>query len=64
MSTNALAFLLLNKFRNGATITELCLALDTLRLDILESNKDLGFTGDSVDVIHYAVRLLNYFILR
>lgn len=55
MSTNAVAFLLLNKFRNGATISNLCTALDELRADILRAQKDLGFSGDSLDVIHYAV---------
>lgn len=55
MSTNVLAFLLLNKFRKGATIEEIIVALDDLRNDLFSSNRDLGFTGDSLDVIFYAV---------
>lgn len=55
MSTNALAFLLLNKFRNGAKIEELILALDELRNDLAFVRRDLGFSGDSIDVILYAV---------
>lgn len=55
MSTNALAFLLLSKFRNGANIEELILALDELRNDLALVKRDLGFSGDSIDVILYAV---------
>lgn len=55
MSTNALAFLLLYKYRNGANIEELILALDELRNELALVKRDLGFTGDSIDVILYAV---------
>lgn len=55
MSTNAISFLLLNKFRNGANIEELILALDELRNELALVKKDIGFTGDSIDVILYAV---------
>lgn len=55
MSTNAVAFLLLNKFRTGATLAQLVAALDELRIELARANKDVGFSGDSVDVIYYAV---------
>ena len=56
MSTNAVAFLLLNKFRKGVSIEALVVALDELKADLLSIDRDLGFTGDSLDVINYAVR--------
>lgn len=55
MSTNAVAFLLLHKFRDGTTLDELAAALDDWRLDVRVRKRDTGFTGDSVDVINYAV---------
>lgn len=58
MSTNAIAFLLLNKFRNGASLEELVNSLNELRVDLDYARKDIGFTGDSVDVINYAVSCL------
>lgn len=55
MSTNALAYLLLTQFRDGAPIDRLVDAMDRLRKDLDYSGKDLGFSGDSIDVINYAV---------
>lgn len=55
MSTNALAFILLYKHRNGATLEELVESLDNLRQELTNSGRDIGFTGDSIDVINYAV---------
>lgn len=57
MSTNALAYLLLTQFRDGATIDRLVNAMDKLRKDLDYSGKDLGFSGDSIDVINYAVSI-------
>lgn len=57
MSTNALAFLLLNQFRNGALETEVAKELDKLR-NVLKNRRDMGFTGDSLHVIKYACDLL------
>ncbi|XP_049538115.1 glycerol-3-phosphate acyltransferase 1, mitochondrial isoform X2 [Anopheles darlingi] len=57
MTTNALAFLLLNRFRDGAPLSLLVEALDELRA-VLEGTRDLGFTGSSEDVIRYAADLL------
>uniref|UniRef100_A0A182T3G9 Phospholipid/glycerol acyltransferase domain-containing protein n=1 Tax=Anopheles maculatus TaxID=74869 RepID=A0A182T3G9_9DIPT len=57
MTTNALAFLLLNRFRDGAPLSILVEALDELRA-VLNGVRDLGFTGSSEDVIRYATDLL------
>ncbi|KAL9891613.1 glycerol-3-phosphate acyltransferase mino isoform 1-T3 [Glossina fuscipes fuscipes] len=57
MSTNALAFLLLTRYRNGATDKELAKALDDLR-QRLQGKKDLGFSGESIHIINYATDLL------
>lgn len=64
MSTNAVAFLLLNRFRNGATIDDISNALDELRIELRQSGKDIGFSGDSIDVINYAVELLGPGLVR
>ncbi|CAH1970223.1 unnamed protein product [Acanthoscelides obtectus] len=58
MSTNALAFLLLTKYREGASIKELVKAMDDLRNDLNYVRRDIGFSGDSIDVINYAVDML------
>ncbi|XP_049823463.1 glycerol-3-phosphate acyltransferase 1, mitochondrial isoform X2 [Aethina tumida] len=64
MSTNALAFLLLNKFRNGVTMDDLIVAFDQLKDDLIASGKDIGFTGDSIDVINYAISILGPGLVR
>lgn len=58
MTTNALAFLLLNRFRDGAPLTILTEALDELRSYLNYTSRDLGFTGASEDVVKYAADLL------
>nr|CAD7197989.1 unnamed protein product [Timema douglasi] len=58
MSTNAVAFLLLTKFRQGTTLELLAEALDQFRQELDWADRDLGFTGESVDVINHAVDLL------
>ncbi|XP_073818960.1 glycerol-3-phosphate acyltransferase mino isoform X3 [Musca autumnalis] len=57
MSTNALAFLLLTRYRNGATDTEIAKGLDELRTT-LKGRKDIGFSGESSHIINYAADLL------
>lgn len=59
MSTNVLAFLLLTRYRDGASLEELVKALDDLRIDLKYARRDIGFTGDSIDVINYAVSLFS-----
>ncbi|XP_073969574.1 glycerol-3-phosphate acyltransferase mino isoform X2 [Rhodnius prolixus] len=58
MSTNALAFLLLNIHRDGVSLSDLTLSFDKLRNQLSATNKDTGFSGDSVDVIEHAVDIL------
>lgn len=58
MTTNALAFLLLSQFRDGATLSVLVEAMNQLRDDVSRGNRDIGFTGASEDVIRYAANLL------
>jgi len=57
MSTNALAFLLLTRFRNGAEEQILSEALDDLR-NSLSGCKDIGFSGESSQIVAYACDLL------
>jgi len=57
MTTNAVAFLLLTRFRDGATLNVLAEALDDLRKN-LYGVKDIGFIGDSKDVCQYVADLL------
>ncbi|CAG9822276.1 unnamed protein product [Phaedon cochleariae] len=64
MSTNALAYLLLTKFRDGANIEELVDALDALRKDLEYARRDIGFSGDSIDVITYAMEMLGPALVR
>lgn len=56
MSTNAVAFLLMYKFREHGTDAEtLAEALDELRSEMTKSGRDVGFSGDSIDVVYYVV---------
>lgn len=57
MSTNVLAYLLLNKHRNGASLTSLAKSLNELR-EQLSKRREFGFDGDSESVIMRAVKLL------
>ncbi|CAH0388969.1 unnamed protein product [Bemisia tabaci] len=58
MSTNAVSFLLLTKFRNGVELQELAKELDNLRQILEWDNRNIGFTGSSSFVIQHAVKLL------
>lgn len=55
MSTNAVAFLLLNKYRNGTTIEELSVALAELKEDLYCAGRDVGFSGEISEIVNYAV---------
>lgn len=63
MSTNAVIFLLLHRFRNGVSVDQLATALDTLRMD-LEGRKDLAFDGSSQDVISYVAKLMGPSLIK
>lgn len=58
MSTNIVAFLLLTRFRQGVEMSQLVEAVDNLRRDILLRNRDVGFTGQTADVVKHTFALL------
>ncbi|XP_057339821.1 glycerol-3-phosphate acyltransferase 1, mitochondrial isoform X1 [Microplitis mediator] len=58
MSTNVVAFLLLNKFREGCTLDKLVEAFDSLKQELEWTNKDIAFCGETIDVINYALEIL------
>ncbi|CAH0555865.1 unnamed protein product [Brassicogethes aeneus] len=64
MSTNAVSFLLLNKFRDGVTLDDLVEAMDKLRNELNLCRRDVGFSGDSIDVINYAIEILGPGLVR
>ncbi|XP_076382724.1 glycerol-3-phosphate acyltransferase mino isoform X1 [Megalopta genalis] len=58
MSTNIVAFLLLNKFRDGCTLDKLVEAFDMLRQDLECRKRDIAFCGESLDIINHAMDIL------
>ncbi|XP_072177882.1 glycerol-3-phosphate acyltransferase 1, mitochondrial-like isoform X2 [Diadema setosum] len=58
MSTNLVAFLLLTKFRQGVEMAQLVEAVDNLKRDVMLRGRDVGFTGETADVIKHTVALL------
>ncbi|XP_031842920.1 glycerol-3-phosphate acyltransferase mino isoform X2 [Nomia melanderi] len=58
MSTNVVAFLLLNKFRDGCTLDALVEAFDSMRQELELRDKDIAFCGESIDIIHRAMEIL------
>lgn len=57
MSTNAVSFILLKKYRNGATVEQLALELSYLRNKLSQADRDVGFSGDSKHVVKHAVSI-------
>lgn len=58
MSTNLLAFLLLKKYRQGVEMSQLAEDMDWLISELKVRQRDVGFTGEPEEVIHYASLLL------
>lgn len=58
MSTNVVAFLLLNKFRDGCTLDRLVEAFDSVRQELERGDKNIAFCGESIDIINHAVSRL------
>lgn len=58
MATHLLAFLLLTKYRQGAYMRELTKGVHWMVRELQAQNKDVGFCGQSEDVIIYAQTLL------
>lgn len=55
MSTNVVAFLLLNKFRDGCTLDKLVEAFDSIRQELEFAEKNTAFCGENVDIVNHAV---------
>lgn len=64
MSTNLVSFLLLTKHRKGATLSQLTQSLNWLRKECSKRNRDVGFTGESIDVIKHACNLLGKNLIK
>ncbi|XP_022173907.1 glycerol-3-phosphate acyltransferase 1, mitochondrial isoform X3 [Myzus persicae] len=58
MSTHAVCFLLLNKHRNGTTLEQLAKDLSMMRDKLSQADRDVGFSGSSIEVIKHALDLL------
>ncbi|KAL4149450.1 hypothetical protein QTP88_003400 [Uroleucon formosanum] len=58
MSTHAVCFLLLNKHRNGTTLEQLAKDLSIMREQLSLADRDIGFSGRSMEVIKHALELL------
>lgn len=55
MSTNVVAFLLLNRFRDGCTLDKLIEAFESIRLELEFNNVDIAFCGENIDIVKHAV---------
>lgn len=58
MSTQLLALLLLYRHRKGATLYQVAQSLSWLRAECQKRGRDVGFSGDSSEVVRYAAALL------
>lgn len=58
MSTNMVAFLLVNNYRQGATFKEMSTSFESLLGEITSRGRDVGFSGKTAAVIRHALRLL------
>jgi len=57
MSTDAVCFLLLKKYRKGATSNQLAIDLSIMRDKLSQADRDIGFSGSSKDVVKHAVSI-------
>jgi len=57
-STNIIAFLLLNKFREGVSYKILTEEMEILKSEIIARNHDVGFSGDMKDVVKHGLTIL------
>ncbi|XP_046835718.1 glycerol-3-phosphate acyltransferase 1, mitochondrial isoform X3 [Vespa crabro] len=58
MSTNIVALLLLNKFRDGCTLDELVKSFDIIKKNFVYQNVDMAFSGKTIDIINHALDIL------
>lgn len=54
MSTQLVAFLLLNKYRKGASLPQLIQSMNWMRDELSRRKRSVGFSGDSCDALRYA----------
>ncbi|XP_046850894.1 glycerol-3-phosphate acyltransferase 1, mitochondrial-like isoform X4 [Xenia sp. Carnegie-2017] len=59
MATNAVAFLLLTKFREGVKMKKIDHELELLKKDIVARKRGYGFSGKNEEVVLHAIRLLD-----
>ncbi|XP_047737203.1 glycerol-3-phosphate acyltransferase 1, mitochondrial isoform X2 [Hyalella azteca] len=64
MSSNLVAWVVSFQHRGGATLPLLSAAVHDLKTLLQQRGRDVGFTGDSVDVVKHAVRLLGPSLIR
>jgi len=57
MSTYAVSFLLLKKYRNGTTLEQLAISLSSMCNRMTQGDKDIGFSGSFRDVVKHAVNI-------
>ncbi|RWS31350.1 Glycerol-3-phosphate acyltransferase 1-like protein [Leptotrombidium deliense] len=58
MSSQILSFLFLTKYRKGATLHQLTQSLTWIRDELKNRRRDVGFSGESADVVKYACNIL------
>ena len=58
MSTNVVAFLLLNRFRDGCTLDKLVETFESIRLELEFNNLDVAFCGENIDIVKHALDIL------
>ncbi|XP_070155729.1 glycerol-3-phosphate acyltransferase 1, mitochondrial isoform X1 [Polyergus mexicanus] len=58
MSTNVVAFLLLNRFRDGCTLDKLVEAFELIRLELEFNNMNVAFCGENIDIVKHALDIL------
>ncbi|CAH1784283.1 unnamed protein product [Owenia fusiformis] len=64
MSTNAVSFLLLTLHRKGCTVDELASSVMWLREELMLKGRDVGFSGEPVDIVLYACIVLGSHLVQ
>uniref|UniRef100_A0A3B3CGA8 Glycerol-3-phosphate acyltransferase 2, mitochondrial n=1 Tax=Oryzias melastigma TaxID=30732 RepID=A0A3B3CGA8_ORYME len=59
MSTSVVASLLLHRYRKGVSASALCRDVAWLTEELLFRNRDVGYGGSLVEVVHYSLSLLS-----
>ena len=57
MSTNVVAFLLLNRFRDGCKLHHLVEAFDKTWKELERQNRNVAFCGETIDIVDHAVSI-------